>query len=206
MVMKLTDEVKTCVAQAVQEAEQCTSGELVTVIAEQADEYREVPLFWAALFSLTVPTFLWLWLLPTPPGYFIAAQLGSFVVIYALLSLTPLRYALVSTREKTARAQQLARAQFLQHGLHRTRDRTGVLIFVSLAEHYVEIIADEGIHSKVPPGYWDEIVQNFIARVRKRELSEGLMEAVKACGGQLAQHFPRRVDDVNELPNTPLEM
>ena len=91
-------------------------------------------------------------------------------------------------------------------GLHLTRARTGVLIFVALAERHVEIIADQGINALVPPGTWDQAVADFVARVRAGRIAEGFLAAIAVVGERLAEHFPRPADDVDELPNRLIEI
>ena len=109
--------------------------------------------------------------------------------------------ALVPNSMKRRRASQLAREQFFEQRLHMTRARTGVLIFVSVAEHYVEIIADEGINALVPPGTWDKAVADFVEQVRAGRIAEGFLAVVEVVGARLAEHFPRPADDRDELPN-----
>ncbi len=194
------------IAAAVRAAEAKTSGELVTVIARAADPYLHVPLLWAAWAALLAPAVLWLtgaWL--SLPVYY-AAQLATFVGVFALCQWPPLKLRLVPRRLKRARAARLAREQFFTRGLHRTRERTGVLIFVCVAERYVEIIGDEGIHKRVPGGYWDGIVAQFVQQVRAGRVADGFVSAISACGDQLAAHFPRAADDRNELPDRLIEI
>ena len=107
---------------------------------------------------------------------------------------------------KRRRAGRLAREQFFAQGLHLTRARTGVLIFVAVAEHYVEIIADQGIDSQVPPGTWDAAVSDFVAQVRAGRVADGFLAAIAAVGDHLAKHFPRAPDDTDELPNRLIEI
>ena len=89
-------------------------------------------------------------------------------------------------------------------GLHRTRDRTGILIFVSLGERYARIIADDGIAAKVPQAAWQRAVDELTARMSRREIAEGFLGAIAACASVLEQHFPRAEGDRNELPKQDL--
>ena len=118
-----------------------------------------------------------------------------------LLSLPPLHIAVVPRALKRARAHARAVEQFLAHGLHTTEARTGVLIFVSLAERYAEIIADAGIAAKVEQKVWDETIGRLIDEIRAGRLADGLVQAIARAGAVLAAHFPPRPGDVNELPN-----
>jgi putative membrane protein len=202
----LTDQDRQRIAEAIAAAERRTSGELVTVVAEAADDYRSFPLLWPALAALLLPAIL-LTVLPGIGAWpLYLAQAASFVVLALIAHLPPVRIALVPAAVKRRRASRLAREQFFAQGLHLTRGRTGVLIFVSVAEHYVEIIADQGIDALVPPGTWDQAVADFVARVRAGRIGEGFLAAIAVVGERLAEHFPRAPDDADELPNRLVEI
>ena len=76
-----------------------------------------------------------------------------------------------------------------------------MLIYVSFAEHFAEIIADEGIYEKVPQERWQHLIDALTERIARGERTEGLLEAVRECGGMLAEHFPPGSADENELAN-----
>ena len=201
----LTDDDRQRIESAIAEAERRTSGELVAVVAQSAGDYRYVPLLWPALVALLLPAIL----LTIEPGMsawtLYLVQATAFLVL-ALLAQLPVRMALVPDWLKRRRASRLAREQFFERGLHLTRARMGVLIFVSVAEHYVEIIADEGIDALVPPGTWDKAVADFIERVRAGRIAEGFLDMIEVIGARLAEHFPRAPDDRDELPNRLIEI
>jgi putative membrane protein len=202
----LTDEDRQQIAAAIAAAESKTSGELVTVVAAAAADYRSIALLWPALAALLLPAIL-LTVLPEIAAWpLYLAQAATFVALAAIAHLPPVRMALVPASVKRRRAGRLAREQFVAQGLHLTRERTGVLIFVAVAEHYVEIIADQGIDARVPPGTWDRAVADFVARVRAGRIAEGFLAAIAVVGLRLAEHFPRAPDDVDELPNRLIEI
>ena len=107
---------------------------------------------------------------------------------------------LVPKRVRFWRAANLARRQFLENNLHYTKGETGVLIFVSEAEHYVEIIADRGIDQHVDQEKWQEIINGFTARVKAGEIEQGFIECIERCGELLKEHAPA-TEEKNELPN-----
>ena len=202
----LTDQDRQQIAPALPAAERRTSGELVTVVAAAAADYRSLALLWPALVALLLPALL-LTVLPELAAWpLYLAQAATCVVLALVAHLPPVRIALVPASVKRRRAGRLAREQFVSQGLHMTRERTGVLIFVSVAEHYVEIIADQGIDARVPPGTWDQAVADFVARVRAGRIAEGFLAAIAVVGERLAEHFPRAADDVDELPNRLIEI
>jgi putative membrane protein len=104
------------------------------------------------------------------------------------------------------RAARTAREQFLAQGVHNTQDRCGILIFVSVGEHYVEILADRAINEKVEQAEWDAIVADFVQAVKKGEVAAGFEQAVAACGKLLETNFPATPGDRNELPDHLIEI
>lgn len=90
---------------------------------------------------------------------------------------------------------------FYKIGMDKTRDRNGVLIYISTKEQYVTIIGDEGIHKIVGPDFWKEEVELITSRFRENRFTEGLVEAIERIGQKLKQYFPYRSDDINELPD-----
>jgi len=198
--MLLDKNAQETLAQTIGEQEKRTDAELVTVLAGQADDYRYVTLLWAALLSLLVPVallFLPVWLTPFEG---LLLQWGVLLVLAVLFRLKPVQFRVVPRRLQRMRAAGLARQAFLEQGLHRTRGGTGLLIFVSEAEHYVEILADQGIARHVDDSEWQAIVDAFIARVKAGRVAEGFQECVAACGDKLATHVPA-TEQKNELPN-----
>jgi putative membrane protein len=202
----LSDEDRQRIAAAIAAAERTTSGELVAVVAEAADDYRYISLLWPALVALLLPAIL-LTVAPATNAWLLyLAQTALFVLLALLAQLPRLRIALVPAAVKRQRAGRLAREQFFAQGLHLTRERSGVLIFVSVAEHHIEIIADRGIATVVPDDTWAEAVTEFIERVRAGQIAEGFLATIAVIGGRLAEHFPSTAADRDELPNHLIEI
>jgi len=196
----LSDQDRTRIRDAIAAAEAKTAGEIFVVVARVSDEYHMVPLLWATLAALFAPLpFLLLTLIPALQIYLL--QLAAFVILSLLLSVPPLYMAVIPRRLKRARAHARAVEQFLAHGLHTTEARTGVLVFVSLAERYAEIIADSGIAAKVEQRVWDEAMARLIDETHSGRLAEGLVHAINVAGAVLAAQFPPRPGDINEIPN-----
>lgn len=226
----LTVEEHRRIAEAIRAAEATTSGEIFAVIARASDSYRVMPLLWAALAALVaggLSAFLYPpladalagstdWVAqvpdirPEPPRLdariLAGVQLVTFVLLALLGSIPAVRPWLVPRAVLVHRAHQHALEQFLAHNLHATADRTGVLIFVSLAEHYVAVIADEGIHRHVDQSVWDGIVADLIKEVREDRVADGFEAAISACGRVLAAHMPPKPGAENELPDKLVEV
>jgi putative membrane protein len=180
------------ISHAIQAAEATTAGEIFCVLARHSSQYRLVPIAWAAALALIVPA---------PLIYFTRWPAWAIV-----LSWPPIRFALVPRRTAQDRAHREAMRQFLAQGLHKTENRTGVLIFASFAEHYAEIIADAGINAKVTPEVWDDAVAALIAGIRNGQPADGYIAAIERCGAVLSQHFPPGALPRDELPNRLVEI
>jgi putative membrane protein len=188
------------VAAAIGEAEKKTAGEIVAVVAAQSSSYLYAPFMWAALAALLVPWpliyFTWVTV-----QWIYGVQLGVFLGLLILMLPRAARLMLVPRSVKHARAHARAVEQFLVQNLHTTAGRTGVLIFVSVAERYAEILADTGIDAKVPKGTWQEIVDHLTAEIGQGRPADGFVHAVHAVGKHLAKHVPPGSTDPNELPD-----
>jgi putative membrane protein len=193
-------EDKQRVSEAISEAERKTSGEIVVVVAARSDAYLYVPPLVAALVGLLVPWVL-IYFSRLDLVSIYLAQLSVFMVLTALLLPVRVRTALVPARFKRLHAHQRAVEQFLVQNLHTTAGRTGVLIFVSASERYVEILADAAIDARVAPGTWKKVVDDLTAAIGKGKPADGLVAAVAALGEHLARHFPPDSANLNELPD-----
>jgi putative membrane protein len=196
----LSGEEQERVSAAIAAAERTTSGEIVAVIAVESDTYSYVPLLWAGVIAMIVPwPFIFLTWMPVQIVY--AIQLAVFLAVALAVWTRPLRYALVPRAVKHARAHRRAVEQFLAQNPHTTAGRTGVLIFVSAAERYAEVLADIEIYEKVAKERWQGIVDRLIAAMREDRPADGFIEAIEASGLLLAEHFPPGSADPDELPN-----
>lgn len=207
------------ISAAIAAAEANTSGEIFCIYERRLEEDENtIRLLWSAALALLAPPLLILaqiallnpWNANLANGraqeleflgLYLLVQGAVFAAAYAALSVRGLRRLVTPRAIKRARAHRAALQAFLARGLHLTRDRTGVLIFVVEEDHQIEVVADEGIHSKVEPGVWGEAVAALAGGLRRRDAAGGFEAAIALCGGVLAQHFPPRPDDANELPN-----
>ena len=199
--MDLTQLDKDRISRAVLEAEKQTTGEIVPMIVSQSDDYPgarwRLAIVAALLFGFLTYYFLddydpaWI-LWAQIPGLYIGYWLGSFGVV--------LRPFLLSTKIDEEVYQRALQA-FFSRNLHATKDRTGILIMVSLLEHRVEILADTGINAKVPGDTWQRIVSDMIGNIKSGGITEGFCIAVRECGDVLAKDFPGTHDNPDEISN-----
>lgn len=212
----LSKEEQSEIAEAVKAAESKTSGEIATAIINESDNYAGYELS-GAIF-LSVITALLLALFSTPFMTFLetffwevsAKQLllvsGGITLIVGIVSYFVLNFAafnrlIIPKAELERRVHQRALVHFVESGVADTKDRTGILIFISIRERRVELIADRGINEEIAPGVWDEIVQTIITGIKEKKVKEGLVNAISRCGELLQEKFPIAEDDENELSN-----
>jgi len=199
------------IQEAVMAAEQRTSGEIVPYVVPQSDRYEVA--MWraaaalsllAALVVLAVLQFYQGWgmtwlhdpwgpVLVLLAASLLGAVLGAFVPAVKRLFA---RDVMVTT------VHQHAWQAFVEEEVFNTRDRTGILIYLSLLEHRIEVVGDVGINRLVKPEEWAEIVARIQQGIRSGRPAEGLVEAIEMCGHLLERSgVTIRPDDTNELPD-----
>jgi len=193
---------------AVSEAEKKTSGEIVPMIVPASYHYPMADVLGGASIALPVSIVLtyilgsMLWVGPTNMWVFMGIFGVAFVVFHRVVQrVWPLKRIFISDREIDEEVQEAALTGFFKEELYRTRDETGILIFISVFEHRVWVLADRGINAKVEKGQWDSIVAHIVSGIKNGQPADAICEAVKDVGTILAEHFPVREDDVDELDN-----
>lgn len=212
---------------AVRQAETGTRGEIYCVSAARSSDYAEVPLAWAAGAALLAPAVLLLGgvrvSLPDLTGGWDAGQVGEvaetaarvalggtivlqmliFVVVLLVGQIPAVHRWLTPRRLMRQRVRRRAEELFLAKGIHATRERTGVLIYVSQAERLAELVADDAIHAKVAQSQWDQAMAALTDGLRRGVAGEGFVAAIRFCGDLLARHFPAYpTDNPNELSDS----
>ncbi|CAK9887769.1 MULTISPECIES: TPM domain-containing protein [Pseudomonas] len=196
----LTEQQQRQVAEAIARVERHTDAELVTVLASRADDYAYIPLLWASLLALVVPGivhYLSGWM---SVHSLLIVQWLTFIALCLVFRIPSVTTRLIPRAVRHWRAANLARRQFLEQNLHHTVGGTGMLIFVSEAERYVEIIVDEGISRHLDNKVWEVIVKRFTVQVRRGQTLQGVVSCIEACGELLRTHVPL-THERNELPN-----
>jgi putative membrane protein len=169
--------------------EQRTAAELAVAVVPVSDRYPFVGLAWAAVAALVVAAIVALIAPDIELMEALAVQVVALILFALAFDWMPVRLFLTPRHLKHARARQLAHREFAAHiigGAHRNR----VLLFVSLGERYVEILADRDTHALVPEGTWDRIVAEFLAKVNAGAVADGILAAIEACGQVLETHHP----------------
>ena len=223
--MQLSDSDREKIAAAIAKAEGSTAGEIVAVATPISDSYHDVALHWALvpLFAVLAwaawrPTALVWWydLLfggwsPDPT----MSQLLTLLMVFAALKFTvallilkwmPLRLFLTPAATKHRRVRRRAVAIFKAAAEKRTAGKTGILIYLSLAERRAEIVADEAILKVTDDHTWGEAMTALLTDVREGRVGDGIVAAVERVGVVLSEHFPRSSGDINEIPDKLIEL
>jgi len=223
--MRLTQADHDRVTAAVTQAETATTGEIVTIVSQRSDAYHDVSLHYAVLTLLATLAGLAAWPVVlehiyarlidpwaqvVPPGAMLAIALVLVTLVFLatrlVLAVTPVRIALTPGATKSRRVRRRALMLFRAGAEKRTRGATGVLLYLSLAEHRAELVADAPIHSRVAPEVWGEAMAVLIAAVKDDRPGDGMAAAIERIGAVLAEHFPRDANDLNELPDRVIEL
>jgi putative membrane protein len=202
------------VREAVKQAEHRTSGEIVPMIVPASALYREARhraglsaalIVLALLITMDMRWQLWWWSRHAG-GWTLLGAVVAYALGYWFGRTTAGIYLFVSTARMDMKVRRRAESAFHEHGLHRTRNGTGILIMVSLLERRVQVLADQGINARVPVGTWTLLVQRMLARIHEGQPTVAFCEAIATCGAILAEHFPSREgDNPDELPNDMIE-
>ncbi len=214
--MLLDDAAQQRVANAVAEAEKRTSGELVCIVERRLEPEQTTPWLVGAMAALVFPPLILAAQLALADGWdsgqttsssgvalleLVVLEIGFFVG-FALLAGVPAVRRLAEPRSLRARrVHDAAMRHFVSRGVHQTRDRTGVLLFVVEEERRAEIVADEGIHGKVDAKVWVDAIGALVSGVKQGDVVTGFETAIAKVGDVLEEHFPPRPDDVDELSN-----
>ncbi|WP_298448849.1 TPM domain-containing protein [uncultured Marinobacter sp.] len=188
------------VAAAITAVERETDAEVVTVLTAQADNYAYIPLLWAGIIALLVPGIInyftdWL-----SADLLFLSQWGVFALLSLVFRIPGINRRLIPRSVGYWRASNLARRQFLEQNLHHTAGATGMLIFVSEAERYVEILVDRGISSQIDNDAWEDIIAAFTKEVKQGETLKGFISCIENCGKHLKAKVPA-TRQKDELPN-----
>jgi putative membrane protein len=222
---RISAEDRANIAAKVAEAEAKSDGEIVTVVAPRSDAYHDVGLHYAVLAMLLVPAGLavapqgWIdwglallydWNAEPSRGalmlFLFVKLIGAFLVVRLIMAWQPLRMALTPGRTKSRRVRRRAVEIFRTSCELKTRGRTGVLLYLSVAERRAEIVADKAIADKVTPDVWGDAMAALVDEVKAGRPGEGMAMAVDRIGLVLAEILPPAADNPDELPNRLIEL
>ncbi len=195
-------EIQERIAAAVRRAEAASTGQVVPVVVERSEPYEEARWI-AAVIGAALATALVEVLLDPSVAEVVVFQAVFGVVGWFVGRLAPVERLLAGRRHQEEAVSGRAEQAFFEHGLHQTRDGTGVLVFASLREHRAVVIGDRGIHARVGDAEWQRAVDALVDGMRRGSPGEGFEAAIDRVGARLAEHFPRAEGQAatNELPD-----
>ncbi len=195
---------------SVARAEERSSGEVVPVIIDQASSYSRATARSAFMLTMVL-TALILWLIPDAGStqLFWQLPLGStitFAIFCFIIEQIPaLKRLLLPQSEIDAAMQTRSFENFARHGVYKTKANTGILILISLLEHRVEILADEGINAMIDTAEWQKVADEIAVGLKQGTACASLCSAIGHCEELLTTHFPHSAAtaaaDTNELPD-----
>lgn len=198
----LDDDAREEVHDAVRAAERGTVGEVVPVVVGRSDRHPGAAWLAAFLWALVGSLVAFEWLPWRTSEAVLVTQVVFGLAGYGLARALPaFRRTFVSAARASEVAEEQAFQEFYRCGLHRTEGATGVLVFVSLFERRVVVLADEGIDGAAAEGFWESVDAAVLDGIRAGSLGHGLADGVRAAGELLAEHAPWREGDRNELPD-----
>ncbi|HTG64583.1 MAG TPA: hypothetical protein VL917_07980 [Sphingomicrobium sp.] len=224
VMLKLSADDHARVSAAIAAAEAKSDGEIIAIAADQSDAYHDVGLHYAVLVLFLVLAFFAIWphqlelwwtrlmgwtsepsmrqLLTLLLGF----ALLKFLVVLFILKWRPLRMLLTPGSTKTRRVRRRAVMLFKTGAERRTIGRTGILIYLSMAERRAEIVGDEAITAVTTPETWGEAMAALLKDVKDGRPGDGIVAAVGLIGDVLATHFPKTSEDSNEIPDKLIEL
>ena len=199
--MKVTETDKNLISEAIKKAEAKTSGEILPVILKQSDFYPAAHFRFALIMGILFSIIFYYNYDFDDPIFLLWAQFPGILIGYALAFLPFFKRLFTTKAEMDEEVHQRAVGVYFENKVSITRDRTGIMIFVSLLERKVKILADCGINEKVEKNYWNEIVNTLVSDIAKDKKIEGMVSAIESCGKGLMESFPIKSDDSNEISN-----
>jgi len=212
--LKFSKEDLEQINKTVQKAESKTSGEIATAFIKESYDYAIYELIFAVIcgflyfvvmmfFVYEVETFIKQMFWDYSNNYLLLFYgFSTFLVIsifYFIANISMIDRLIVPKKVMKQKVKERAVRHFMESGVYNTRDRTGILIFISFFFFFIELIADKGINEKIPQEKWNSIVENIIQGIKSDKVIEKLKESIQECGELLEKHFPIKPDDTNEL-------
>lgn len=181
-------------------AEANTAGEIAPMLVDASDSYREAEHLGAVLVASLIGVVVALILHHvTIWSYIPLVILLYYPALFVFRYFPGLKLPFVGRKRLQEAVQERALRAFYEKGLYRTKDETGVLIFISLLEHKVWILGDRGINSEIPPDSWQSLARQLATGIKENQACDALCRVISSCGEELSRHFPIREHDQNEL-------
>lgn len=197
-----TDSERETIRQAVRAAERTTSGEIATMVVDESDSYPEAATLGAVLVAALVGCIVSILIRHVTIWSYVPLVCMLYFPARLMFKAFPrIKLCFASGRRIEEAVRERAVRAFYEKGLYKTREETGILIFLSLLEHKVWILGDRGINEKIPAGSWQTLASDLAAGIRDGRACDALVDVIVRCAKVLSENFPRKEDDVDELSN-----
>ena len=198
----LSEEDKQKIIKAVEDAEKKTSGEIVPMVVSSSYHYPVSNILGALVSSIIIALIIIFLTGNENLWFFLGIFMAGFIFFHEIIKrIHPLKRLFITEREINEEVEEAAITAFFKRGLSNTKEKTGVLIFISIFERKVWILADSGINEKVGHSRWKEVVEIIIEGIKKKRQGDSIVKAITIVGNILTEHFPIRPDDIDELDN-----
>ncbi len=214
--IKFTEADRKTVSASIKQAESNTSGEIAVAVIKESYNYAVYEIiasiiisffyfifmmFYVAEIEIFLQRQFWDYSVNYLPLFYGFSIFIVMTIFYFLFNISSLDRLIVPKKVRNSKVKERATRHFMESGIADTRDRTGILIFISILERRVELLADRGIAEKISQEKWNDIVSNIVSGIKSGQLNSRLNEAVAECGNLLQEFFPIKEDDTNELSN-----
>jgi putative membrane protein len=184
-------EQKEKIRQAVRAAEGSTRADIAIMLVDESDRYREAELTGALSFSALVALVLSMALHQPTIWFYIPVTAVLLFPFLRLFKVFPhMKLAFLHRRRVEEAVRERAVYAFFQKGVHETDEQTGILIFISLLERKVWILADKGIHGKIADDFLRTLAFDVATGIKEDRALEALCSVIEKCGAELARYFP----------------
>ncbi len=200
---------------AIKQAESKTTGEIAIAVAPESAHYS----FWELLAANIISALVFILLLPFSskihdfyesiywhtepswviPSFFIIACFLTIVIVFYLTNIPFIDSIIIPKAIKKVSVTQRAFRYFTESGVYKTKEHSGILIFVSYMEKEVRIIADQGLSKSISNDLWALIADDLAEDIKNKKTTDAFINAINRCGDLLTQYFPNNKEDDNEL-------
>ena len=205
--MLISEKDKLLVSNTIKELEKSSSGEIVPVLASKSSKYLFFRFMYASIFTYLI-LFIYFYFIKENLNFALDLDifglivgLISFYVFYSLSNFNLVLKYLIPKKVKKYKCEKQAYFEFFQNEVYKTRDNTGILIYISVLERQVVVIGDWGINSKIDNKEWDNLIKIIVKSIKEKNITQGIVEGLIATNDLLKNNFPIKPDDTNELSN-----
>jgi putative membrane protein len=196
------------IKKAIDDLERTSTGELLTFITFKSSNYLYFRYVFSSVIALFI-MFFYLVFLKNIIFYNLDSNLIAmllYLLVFTFCFFISEKYFvlqyLIPNKVKKHKCEKQASIEFFKNGMYKTKDNTGILIYISILEKEVIVIGDEGINSKIESKSWDLLINTIIEGIKSKDLASGIVAGLKASNDLVKTHFPLKEEYLNEISNS----